>query len=127
LAFIVRLLKLIGCVDGGAADSPTSNTGEQHACQRVLVNGISQLRQGQPAPPTALRPAPANGGGIHQSLRPASPARDVDDVLEIAATNPGPKNLSRGSRYKMLTIAPRETQHLVVHRFARERDEKGMR
>jgi len=29
--------------------------------------------------------------------------------------------------HKMLTIRLRKTQHLVVHRFARERDEKGMR
>ena len=29
--------------------------------------------------------------------------------------------------HKMLTIPRRKTQHLVVHRFARERDEKGMR
>jgi hypothetical protein len=31
------------------------------------------------------------------------------------------------SRYRMLTMPRRETQHPVVHRFARERDEKGTR
>jgi hypothetical protein len=30
-------------------------------------------------------------------------------------------------RHKLLTFPCQKTQHLVVHRFARKRDEKGMR
>jgi hypothetical protein len=54
-----------------------------------------------------------------------------DSTGDVATTPPrripASGSLFTDSRYKMLTIAPRETQHLVVHRFARERDEKGMR
>jgi hypothetical protein len=36
------------------------------------------------------------------------------------------KLFATGAR-EALTIAARKTQHRLVHRFARERDEKGMR
>jgi hypothetical protein len=49
-------------------------------------------------------------------------------VRRLATTNPvTSKTFSRAIPHKMLTTSLRKTQHLVVHRFARERDEKGMR
>jgi hypothetical protein len=45
-----------------------------------------------------------------------------------ATTNPAIfKNLFMTVQHNLLTIHRHKTQHLVVHRFARERDEKGMR